>query len=290
MTILIIASNKDPASINIKNCLLKKSQWEIINTFYENEVYRNIKNKKLIIITINDSKIFHDNIDFEVKKNLGLKPELAIYISRHTSKTGKPTLTIHPIGNFGKALFGGLDKKLVKSAPIEMTELLRILRNNANEKNLYHNVCFEVTHHGPNISIPSLFIEVGSNIEEWEKIKPANAVSETLLDFFNLKYKDIDINDIPVLIGLGGGHYAPRFTDIALEKKVAFGHMIPTYQINSGVIDDIIIESVIKNTPNLSGLYIHKKSLKKSQVTEFKEIFMNKGIKLISSKDLKKLY
>jgi D-aminoacyl-tRNA deacylase len=290
MTILIIASNKDPASLNIKNCLLKQSQWEKINTFYENIVYRNIKNNELIIVTINNRKIFHDNIDFEVKKKLGLKPKLAIFISRHTSKTGKPTLTLHPIGNFGKALFGGIDKKLVKSAPIEMTELLRILKTKANERNLYHNVCFEVTHHGPNISIPSLFIEVGSNIEEWKKIQPANAVSESLLEFFNIKYKNVDANDIPVLVGLGGGHYAPRFTDVALERKVAFGHMIPTYQINSGVIDDIIIENVIKNTPNLSGLYIHRKALKKSQVTEFKEIFKNKGIKLISSKDLKKVY
>ena len=54
MTVLIIASNKDPASINIKNCLLKQSQWENINTFYENKVYKNIKNQNLIIITIND--------------------------------------------------------------------------------------------------------------------------------------------------------------------------------------------------------------------------------------------
>lgn len=290
MTVLIIASNKDPASINIKNCLLKQSQWENINTFYENKVYKNIKNQNLIIITINDRKILHDNIDTEVQKNLGLKPKLAIFISRHTSKTGNPTLTLHPIGNYGKALFGGRDKKLIQSAPIIMTELLRILKRNANEKNLYHNVCFEVTHHGPNISIPSLFIEVGSNPDEWKKISPANAVAKSILELFELSYIENRSTDIPVLIGLGGGHYAPRFTDIALERKVAFGHMIPTYQINSGVIDELMIEEVIKNTRNLSGVYIHRKALKKSQVTEFKKIFKNKGIRIISSNDLEKIY
>jgi len=290
MTVLIIASNKDPASINIKNCLLKQSQWENINTFYENKVYKNIKNQSLIIITINDRKILHDNIDTEVQQNLGLKPKLAIFISRHTSKTGNPTLTLHPIGNYGKALFGGRDKKLIQSSPIIMTELLRILKRNANEKNLYHNVCFEVTHHGPNMSIPSLFIEVGSNPDEWKKISPANAVAKSILELFELSYIENRSTDIPVLIGLGGGHYAPRFTDIALERKVAFGHMIPTYQINSGVIDELMIEEVIKNTRNLSGVYIHRKALKKSQVTEFKKIFKNKGIRIISSNDLEKIY
>ena len=289
MTVLIVASNKDPASLNIKNCLLNQSKWEIINTFYDNDVYKNIKNKKLIIVTINDEKILHDNIEIEVQKTIGLKPKQAIFISRHTSKTGNPTLTVHPIGNFNKALFGGKDKTLIKTSPILMTNLLRILKIKADENNLYHNVCFEVTHHGPNISIPSLFIEVGSTLEEWEKISPAKVVAKTLLEYFKSDYRKKPSNDIPILVGLGGGHYAPRFTDVALEKKVAFGHMIPTYQINSGVIDDEIIDSVIKNTPNFSGIYIHKKALKKSQVTEFKKLFQIKGINLISSKELEKI-
>jgi len=289
MTVLIIASSQDPASLNIKNCLLKLSQWDNIDTFYENNVYKNIKNKKLIIVTINDKKILHDNIDIEVQKKLGLKPKQAIFISRHTSKTGNPTLTLHPIGNFGKALFGGKDKTLIKTSPIIMTNLLRILKRKASENNLYHDVCFEVTHHGPNISIPSLFIEVGSNLEEWKKISPAKVVAESLLEFFDLNNRNLNSTNIPILVGLGGGHYAPRFTDIALERKVAFGHMIPTYQIDSGVIDDGIIESVIKNTPNISGIYIHRKALKKSQVTEFKKIFQIKGIKIISSKELEKI-
>ena len=288
MTILIIASNKDPASLNIKNCLLKQDPWENIDTFYENSVYKNIEKPDLILITINDNKILHDNIDLDVHNKLGLKPKLAIFISRHSSKTGNPTLTLHPIGNFGKALYGGKEKTLIKSSPIIMTELLRILYRKANENKLYHNVCFEVTHHGPSISIPTLFIEVGSNLAEWKKTLPSKIVAETILEFFELKYNKISKN-IPVLVGLGGGHYAPRFTDVALERNIAFGHMIPTYQINSGNIDNEIIDSVIKNTPNISGLYIHKKALKKSQVTEYNKIFQSKGIRSISSKNFEKI-
>ncbi len=288
MIILIISSNKDPASINIKKCLLQQSEWEDIDRFDGNIVYQNSINQNLIIVTINDRKIFHDNIEIEVQKKLGLKPKIAIFISRHSSKTKKPTLTVHPIGNFGKALFGGRDSTLIKTSPRIMTELLRILKRRANENNLYHDVCFEATHHGPYISIPSLFIEVGSTLEEWKKITPADTVANSLLEFFNSKYKSMDDNN-PVLIGLGGGHYAPRFTDVALERKVAFGHMIPTYQINSGVINDKMIDNAIKNTPNLNGIYFHRKALKKSQVTEFKGKFQNLGIRIFSSKDLEKI-
>jgi D-aminoacyl-tRNA deacylase len=288
MTILLIASKKDPASINIKNCLLNLSKWYTIDNLYQNNVYKN-KNYNLIIITINDKKIFHDNIDIEVQKELGLKPKLAIFISRHNSKTGNPTLTVHPIGNYGKALFGGKDKKLIKTSPIIMTELLRILKYNANKNNLYHNVCFEVTHHGPDISIPSLFIEVGSNIEEWKKTLPANIVANTLIQYFKLNNNEDDYSNIPVIIGMGGGHYAPRFTDVALEKKVAFGHMIPTYQINSGTIDINTINRAIDNTPNFKGIYIHKKALKKSQVTEFKNLLKKNDIKVFSSKEFEKI-
>jgi D-aminoacyl-tRNA deacylase len=289
MTILLIASTKDPASINIKKCLLNNSKWNNINIIYDNSVYENKKNKELIMITINDNKIFHDNIDIEVEKKLGLKAKLAIFISRHTSKTGNPTLTVHPIGNFGKAEFGGEDKKLIKTSPIVMTRLLRILNYNANKNNLYHNVCFEVTHHGPKISIPSLFIEVGSNITEWNKKLPANVVGNTILDYFNTEYSEDYSSNTPTLIGVGGGHYAPRFTDVALEKKVAFGHMIPTYQINSGNLNNYIIKNAIETTPNFKGIYIHKKALKKSQVTELKNIFMNNDIKIFSSKEFEKI-
>jgi D-aminoacyl-tRNA deacylase len=288
MTILIIASKIDPASINIKKALLKKSNWKKIDTFNNNSVYKNQINN-LLLVTINDQKIMHDNIDIEVIKDLGIKPKLAIFISRHTSITGKPSLTVHPIGNYGKALFGGCDKTIIKSSPKIMTELLRILKKKSDQYNLYHNICFEVTHHGPKISIPSLFIEIGSNLDEWTKKKPADAVAESIIEVFDNNDNIKKLNDTPVLVGIGGGHYAPRFTDVALDRKVAFGHMIPTYQINAGVIDNKIIEGVIQNTPEINGLYIHKKALKKSQVTQFKEIFKSKGLKTISSKDLQKI-
>ncbi len=286
ISVFIISSNEDIASTNIKKGLLAQSNWDEIDSLFDNPVYKNLNIKEIFIVTINDSKIKHENLEKEILEKLNLKPKQVIFVSRHRSKTGSPTLTTHPIGNFAEAKFGGKPKTLVETSPVLMTQLLRKIKKNAVQEKLYHKVCFEVTHHGPYMNIPTLFVEVGSTEEEWKKQKPANIISKSILESLSiLNYKKEIIDDIPVLIGIGGGHYAPRFTDVALEKNVAFGHMIPTYQIDSGNINEEIFEKTIKATPNVKGVYLHKKELKKSQVTQYKKWFENRGIPVVSSKD-----
>jgi D-aminoacyl-tRNA deacylase len=246
--------------------------------------------KDIIIATINDKKIKHENLDKEIEENLKIKPKQAIYISRHTSKSGAPTLTTHPIGNYGEAEFGGKTKTLIESSPKLMTELLRIIKRNATQGKLYHKVCFEVTHHGPYLDIPTLFVEVGSNKEEWVKKKPASIVAKSVLDLLSMYHYEDDIKSkVPVLIGVGGGHYAPRFTDVALEKKIAFGHMIPSYHIDAGNIGSEMFEKAINATPYVEGVYFHRKALKKSLITKYKKWFEERGIPPVSSNDFPKL-
>lgn len=287
MTVLIVSSTEDPASTNIKKGLLEQSSWNEIDTFYDNTVYKHSNMKDMVIITINDEMITHENLDKEIEEKLGIKPKQAIFISRHRSKTEEPTLTTHPIGNYGDAQFGGKTRTLPRSSPRLMTHLLRIMKKNAEQAKLYHKVCFEVTHHGPYLDAPVLFVEVGSTENEWKKKEPANIVAKSILELLeSYRYEEDFSDDIPVLLGVGGGHYALRFTDIILEKKAAFGHMIPTYQIEAGNIDGEMFEKALRATPNVEGVYIHRKSLKKSQVTEFRKWFEDRGSPAISSKEL----
>ena len=290
ITLLVIGSNKDLASENIKHKLLNLSEWNEIDLLYENPVYQNKSINNIIMINLNDRKIFHENIEKEVKNKLGIIPDQVIFISKHNSKTGNPTLTVHPIGNYGKAEFGGKSYTLCNSSPRLMTYLLRLIKNKATKEKLYHEVCFEVTHHGPFMKTPSLFIEVGSNSDEWKKEKPAKVIAECLMNTFKdyLHEKDMP-NDIPVLLGIGGGHYAPRFTDVVLKKKVAFGHMLPKYHINAGNISPEIIKKALDTTPNVQGVYFHRKSLKKSQITEFKSWLKEFDIPSFSSKEFENL-
>ena len=290
MTVVLIASNEDPAGINIKKGLLKLDEWEEYDKFHDNIIYRNTDMKNIYIITINTRTIKHENLDIEISKKTDINPKIAIFITRHRSKSGEPTLTTHPVGNYTEAKYGGRPKTLLKSAPRLMSELLRIINKNAIKHETYHQVCFEVTHHGPYMSIPTLFAEVGSIEEEWRKEKPGEIIAESLLGLFENYHYEKDLpSDIPVLIGVGGGHYAPRFTDVVLEKKSAFGHMIPMYKINQ--VEDVyeLFENAIQNTPDVKYAYLHRKTLKKSQIREYKEWFENKGIPSISSKELEEL-
>ena len=290
ITVLIVSSTKDPASSNIKKELLEQSNWDEIDTFNDNTVYRHSSMKDIVIITINDKKITHENLEKEIEVKLEFKPKQAIFLSRHRSKTGEPSLTTHPIGNYGEAQFGGKTKTLSKSSPKLMTHLLRIMKKNAKQAKLYHKVCLEVTHHGPYMNISTLFAEVGSTEEEWKKQEPAKIVAKSVLELLDsYHYEENFPDDIPVLVGIGGGHYAPRFTDVVLKKKVAFGHMIPTYHIEAGNINDEMLQKALQGTPNVKGVYIHRKSLKKSQVTEFRNWFEDKEIPVISSKELSDL-
>ncbi len=290
MTVLIVSSAEDPASTHIKRCLLEPTPWEEHGIFYNTPVYRHSSLKNLVMVTIPDKKIRHENIDIEVHDQLSLTPDIAIFLSRHRSKTGEPTLTVHPIGNFSDAQFGGQPKTLVSAAPKMMTHLLRLIAKNLKKTDLAYKVCYEVTHHGPFLQIPTLFVEVGSTEVQWQQKEPACVIATSLLEMLPLYQSENDFpKDIPVIIGIGGGHYAPRFTEITLQKNVAFGHMIPTYKIDEGAITDEILGQTMQATPGFNGIYLHKKDLKKSQVTFFRNWFQSRGIPVLSSKDFKDL-
>jgi D-aminoacyl-tRNA deacylase len=290
MTVLIVSSTEDPASTHIKNSLLEQATWDEHENFYNTPVYHHTSQKDLVIVTIPDKKIRHENIDQEVRDQLHLSPDIVIFLSRHRSKTGEPTLTVHPIGNFSDAQFGGQPKTLIPTAPKTMTQLLRLIKKNLTSTDLQYKVGYEVTHHGPFLKTPTLFAEVGSTEIQWQQKEPAQVIAASLLEMFPTYKTDNDFpKDIPILLGIGGGHYAPRFTEIALQKNIAFGHMIPTYKVDEGTIDDDILEKAIQATPGLTGVYLHKKDLKKSQVTHLKNWSEKRGIPLVSSKEFQDL-
>ena len=286
MSIVIVSSTQDEASTNIKKGLLDLNNWEKGKTFFDEPIYQHSSLSDLYLVTIKDKTIIHEGLEHELSDQLQIKPSQIIFISRHRSKSGDPTLSTHPIGNFGEAKFGGKTKKLTPSMPRLMTTLLRTMKDKAEENNLIHEVTYEVTHHGPFLSTPTLFAEVGSTLEEWKKEKPARIVADSLLTVLHDKsYESEYTDEMPVLIGIGGGHYAPRFTTVAFKRNVAFGHMIPTYHIKPGHIDKDMLKKAIQASPNVNGVYLDRKSLKKSIRSELKKWCDQLDIPVVSSKD-----
>ena len=291
MSLFIISSNEDPASTNIKNNLLEQSKWiKLDKQFDNNPIYQNKILDNIFLATINDRHIRHENLDKELEEQLKIKPQQIIVVSRHRSKTGEPTLTTHPLGNYGEAKFGGKTKTLVPAIPTLMTYLLRVLNKNVEEKRLYHDVCFEVTHHGPYLEVPAMFVEIGSTEDEWRNPLPGEIIAKSLLKALETYISNKNfLLDNKIVIGIGGGHYAPRFTELALSEKVAFGHMIPGYQIEAGNVDEEMVLKAFNATPDVVGAYIHRKSMKKTKVHWFEEILEKNNIRVFRTKDFEPL-
>ena len=144
-------------------------------------------------------------------------PACLAVASRHSGETG-PLLTAHFTGNFGPAEVGGDPAALSRAAPRAAAVALRALDAGAPDG---YDVSLECTHHGPTaVDVPSLFVEVGSAEPQWEDPAAADAVAAALLAL-----RGVDPVDERTLVGLGGGHYAPRFTRIVRETGWAVGHV-----------------------------------------------------------------
>jgi D-aminoacyl-tRNA deacylase len=276
---VIIISKTDTASCNIFENLMKLRDWRKEGAFQGNPLYFH---EEYCIGTINDEHIFHDNVDTELSDVLKEKgePECIIYASRHRSESGKRSLTVHPVGNFDKAEFGGRLKTLVPASPHLMTQALCILKTKAKAKELDYAVSFEATHHGPYLQTPTFFIEIGSEEKAWQNEEAGSVIAETILDTQAKSY--------PVGIGVGGGHYAPRITDVALERRISFGHIVPTYAL--AYFTPEMAEQVVRATNGVKKVYFHKKRMRGGQYSKWKEFFLSLGIEPVKSADLKPIF
>jgi len=277
---LIIASEKDTASINLRDRLLEMSSWIESGSFDNNKMwtisedYGDFCRKGTQLITIQDLHIYAEGIDNKWQKKNNKKIDNIVFLSRHKAASGRPSLTVHPIGNWGSADYGGKEAEVSGATPGWMTGLLLKIRENRIDG---YDVCFEATHHGPFLQTPTMFLEIGSSESEWEKKEPARALIKSLLE---LQYAD----GIKV-IGIGGGHYTPRFTEAAFSHEVCFGHMVANYGVS--VLTSSLIEKAIDSS-GAEGIYFHRKGMKKVEYRKWKLWAEENQIKVYSQTDYKK--
>ena len=274
---LVVCSAEDAASVNITDRMVELGGWEERGGFEG----RPVKWKgDAALVTIPTHHLWYDAIDDKVERALGQRPSLVVFASRHKSASNMRTLTVHPIGNYGKAGMGGRDGTLVPAAPPQMTRALRLLGARAKEASLQYLVSLEATHHGPYLSTPTFYIEIGSDEAAWKEPGPTRAIAETI--------EEVLKEEAPlqrIALGVGGGHYVPRMTDVALEKNVHFGHMMPSYVIEEGW-RPVMLEEMLRATPGAELVYFHKKAIKTPVLREMMGWFKERGIETVSSKDL----
>jgi len=146
-----------------------------------------------------------------------------VFPSRHRSESGIGCLTVHPLGNLGPtAEVGGEPGRLVPTAARLMADALRGAEEPAQAIGVA--ATYEATHHGPLLHQPAFFVEIADALPEADRRTAAIPLSDALLDLAE------DPAD-RVVVGVGGGHYAPHFTELALTRRWAFAHIVPRYTL-----------------------------------------------------------
>jgi len=236
--ILIVASTKDIASTNIRQQLLTHYNFEESKEkFHNNPTYHKTINKNEVkLVTINKEPIYYQAITNH------FNPQLIIYLSRHSSKSGTPTLSVHTPGNLTtQAKKGGTPRKTSIAPANAMKEALLEMAQQKNTLGLDYEVSYECTHHGPSLDTAAMFVELGSSPIQWKDTKAAEAVAHAAIAPICKHSKHS-----PVAVGIGGPHYSRKFSHMALDGSFAFGHIIPKYAISQ--IDAEIIKQCVERT------------------------------------------
>ncbi|MBI2656525.1 hypothetical protein HYX03_02195 [Candidatus Woesearchaeota archaeon] len=250
MNIAIISSSKDPAGINIRNKLIELFNFEKANgNFDDNPIfqYDKIQNKIIKSYLINEDLIFAENIDEKIKA------DIFVFASKHRSKENTPSFTVHSIGNWGKAEFGGQEGKLCFSSAILLKNLFIELNNAAKDTN--YELAMEATHHGPFVEKPAVFVEIGSTEKEWNDVKNGEIISKTIMKGLNSQNQEYNI-----AVGIGGPHYCSNFNKIALRTDIAVSHICPKYRLDK-LNEELIKQSIAKTVEKADFVLLDWKGL-----------------------------
>jgi D-aminoacyl-tRNA deacylase len=265
---------EDTASRNIHRNLLDIGDFEKVGEFQDMDVHfghgfylYQIKGLHLYLDGVDEA--IRSHFEDELIEDQGISGgskyplDLLVFLSKHRSEMKLNSLTVHPPGNYISADHGGELGFLPPSSPRYMSSALRVLHKKKKELGIKDQTTYEVTHHGPKVNSPCFFIEIGSDETRWEIGSLGEAIARTLLSdgFHN------NDEEIPIAIGIGGGHYAPRFTDRAMRKKFDFGHMVPDYILKGCDSIKDVIGKAWKSTPGAEGAFIHR-SKSNSQLQE----------------------
>ena len=197
----------------------------------------NIGGRKVKLITLNEESIYAQNLP-DFFNNL----EFVVFISRHSSVSGTPTLSVHTPGNLGEAELGGLTRRVSVSPANAMRDALNAMMQFKEEMQLDYKVSYECTHHGPSLNMPTMFAELGSSSKQWNDLKAAETVAHVAMKAI-LKFGE---SQAKAVLGIGGPHYSEKFTRVALESEIAFSHIIPKYAVP--YIDVEILRQCIEKT------------------------------------------
>lgn len=193
--------------------------------------------------------IHDERLDLRLPPDLLKLGPTLVFPSIHRSAQNVRCFTVHPLGNLGPdAEVGGRPRALVPSDPELMTATLRTVAGEA--RSLSRPATFEATHHGPDLGVPAFFVEIGFGELATPPEDEIRCLARVLPGLAREGGRD------RVALGVGGGHYAPHFTDLALRRRWSFGHLLSRHAL--GQTDAATVREAFRLTPGALGLLYHR--------------------------------
>jgi D-tyrosyl-tRNA(Tyr) deacylase len=180
----------------------------------------------------------------DLRSSLGDTAVTVVFPSIHRSESGPTCFTVHPLGNpTPRAEVGGQPERLTPTDPVQMTAALRAAHELASR--FGKPATFESTHHGPLLDRPAFFIEIGGGPSPE---RPDRAEVEALADTLRTFQPE---GGNRTAMGIGGGHYAPHFTELALSRRWNFGHLFARHVLPG--LSRSTAEEAVRQTPGCEG-------------------------------------
>ncbi len=175
-----------------------------------------------------------------------------VVLSSHKSATAGRMITAHFPGNWGEAGLGGDPRRLNTAYGSKIKEFIKAVHGRG------WPVFIEADHHGPTIDKPIIFVEIGSTKNEWDSREAAKIVAEGTLAMIKSRKRYESV------LGIGGGHYAKRFTEFVLETEYAVGHIAPKYSIDD-MDFSIFMQAIEKNIEKIKKVVLLKEETNRKQ-------------------------
>ncbi|MEM2025378.1 MAG: D-aminoacyl-tRNA deacylase [Desulfurococcaceae archaeon] len=235
-----------------------------------------LSGENFMLAGFNEDVIYFDFLD----KRLPPAVELYIILSRHSSEAGIKSYTVHATGNFSDdARVGGRPRELGIAHPPASWALLKALdkiSRDADRREEYE-VSYEATHHGPtNLLKPTVFIEIGSSLSEWSDSINHIIVGEAIKQIIEAYPK---LPPCKPVIGVGGGHYPKKHTELALSENVCFGHIASKYALS--FLDLNMLNNVLtKSAVAPEGVVVERKSTTRQHRALVEEFSRGRSLQL----------
>lgn len=227
MTVLVIASQRDPAGLNIASWLSREYGFDRSTDYPDGRFTRK---EDVLLARVEQESIHIEKVDSDAPITS------VIFASRHTSEKEQPCLTVHCPGNvLNENPYGGKPRSLALVEPNRIRAALISLSESREELGLPYLVSLEATHHGPTeLVVPCMFAEIGSSAKEWDDPDAARAVAKAIWTAATRP------SDGKPAVGFGGGHYSWKHTEAVVKGRFALGHILSKHffaEYDTGIVE-----------------------------------------------------